>query len=270
MRNRLLAALFSIVCLAALPAGLCGQAEGGDYTEASRPVVSDSGRDSLLAPKTSIMPSGPGAFRWYHAAAILGAVALASSLDESVRDGIQDHRSAGADDASRLFRHMGQPEVYAVVALGTVTAGLVSGNDRLARAGGRITGGLLLAGTVSSALKVAVGRRRPRLGEEQYNFHPLTSANSWPSGHATVAFALATSVSDEVHSTPVTIGLYTLAGLTGWSRLNDNKHWLTDVLAGAAIGITSAKLMNGHWRVLGVGAPRLLLEPGQVGLNLQF
>ena len=56
--------------------------------------------------------------------------------------------------------------------------------------------------------------------------------------------------------------------------MNDNKHWLTDVVAGAAIGISSAKMMNGHWRVFGVGAPHfLLLEPGRrsgVGVGREF
>ena len=216
------------------------------------------------------MPHARGEFRWYHALAVFGAVAAVTPLDETLRNSMQDHRSKTGDDVSRVFRHMGQPEVYATVALGTVAAGLISGNDKLARAGGRITGGLLLAGSLSSALKVAVGRRRPLFGEEQYSFRPLSSANSWPSGHATMAFALATSVSDEVHSTPVTIGLYTAAGLTAWSRMNDNKHWLSDVLAGAATGFVSAKLMNGHWRVFGVGAPHFLLEPGRVGVSLQF
>jgi membrane-associated phospholipid phosphatase len=81
-----------------------------------------------------------------------------------------------------------------------------------------------------------------------------------------MAFALATGVSDELHSTPATIALYTLATGTAWSRMNDNKHWLTDVLAGAAIGITSSKLMSGRWRVLGLSAPAFLLEPKGAGL----
>jgi membrane-associated phospholipid phosphatase len=85
-----------------------------------------------------------------------------------------------------------------------------------------------------------------------------------------MAFALAAGVADEVHSTPVAIGLYTGAALTGWSRLNDNKHWLSDVAMGALVGVTSAKLMGGRWRVLGVHAPMFLLEPGAVGVSLRF
>jgi membrane-associated phospholipid phosphatase len=52
------------------------------------------------------------------------------------------------------------------------------------------------------------------------------------------------------------------------SRINDNKHWLSDVLGGAAIGIASAKLMNGKWRVLGIGQPHFLASPHGVGVSM--
>jgi membrane-associated phospholipid phosphatase len=214
------------------------------------------------------MPAGLGApaahqssIRWYHGLVFLGAIAALSPLDEPIRDEVQRRRSSGSDDFAAAIRHVGQPEVYATVALGTLATGLVAGNSKIARAGGRITAGLVLGGALVGGIKLAVGRQRPLAGEDQYVFHPFTKTDSWPSGHTMTAFALATGVSDEVHSTPVTIGMYTLATAVGWSRMNDNKHWLTDVLTGAAIGITSAKLMNGHWRVFGLSAPHFLLEP---------
>lgn len=213
-------------------------------------------------PPPATASADPTVIRWYHGLAFLGVVAALSSLDEPVRDEVQDRRSSGGDDVSRLIRHVGQPEVYAPVALGTVAAGLVSGNSRITRAGARISSGIALGGLVSSILKLGVGRRRPFSSEDQYTFGPFSKVDaSWPSGHTMTAFALATGVSDEVHSTPVTIAMYTLATGVAWSRMNDNKHWLTDVVTGAAIGITSSKLMNGHWRVFGLSAPRFLLEP---------
>jgi membrane-associated phospholipid phosphatase len=232
------------------------------------------GRDSVPAftPRSlpATPPSRPAEVRWYHVGAGLGLVALASLLDEPLRDQLQDHRTAGKDDLARVFRHMGQPEVYGVIGLGTLAVGVLSGNDRVKRAGERISAGLLTTAAVTSTLKLAVGRKRPNASSDAFQFRPFTKNDGWPSGHTTMAFALAASVSDEIHSAPVTIGLYGAAALTGWSRMNDNKHWLSDVLAGAAVGITSAKLMNGRWRVLGLHAPNFLLEPGRVGVSLQF
>lgn len=165
---------------------------------------------------------------------------------------------------------MGQPEVYAPVALGTLAFGLVSRDARITRAGGRIAGGLLLSGLTVNLLKPLIGRARPGSSTDAYDFRPFSKQDSWPSGHTAMAFALATAVSDEVRFTPVTIVLYGGATLTAWSRVNDNRHWTTDVVTGALVGIASAKLMNGHWRVFGVTGPRFLLEGDRVGLGVEF
>ena len=274
MRNYRILAFAAVVAVrtfgapASLPAQMA--APTGAPVEAPDSL---GGSDSVRSAAVDAMerqPGRPAEFRWYHAGATLGGIALASLLDESLRDRLQAHRNGGKDDVAAVFRRMGQVEVFGTVGLGTIAVGLISGNPRIRRAGERISAGLLLAGTLGVLTKEVVGRRRPDLTGGPYQFKPFSGRDAWPSGHTTMAFALAASVSDEIHSTPVTIGLYSAAALTGWSRLNDNRHWLSDVLGGAALGITSAKLMNGHWRVFGVGAPRFLLEPGSVGLSLQF
>lgn len=211
-------------------------------------------------PSLGILPVGLG----------LGAVALLSLVDEPLRDALQDHRTARGDDLARTFRRVGEPVVYLPVALGTVAVGLVAGRPAVTRAGGRIAGSLLVAGLATNLIKPVVGRRRPNGGTGAYDFSPLGGWDSWPSGHTTMAFALATSVSDEVHSLPVTVALYGAATMTAWSRMNDDRHWLTDVVTGAAIGTLSAKVINGRLRVFGVGGPRFLLEPGRVGLTATF
>ena len=73
-----------------------------------------------------------------------------------------------------------------------------------------------------------------------------------PSGHTSSAFGFAASLADDVHPLWAKIGLYTLATGTAWSRVYDNKHWTSDVVFGALVGITSAKLVNGS--VAGAGA----------------
>lgn len=267
MRNYRLLVLSAVLAIttATRPVGL--SAQGLDASVAPRLGDSLSRPPSRLIAQPS---SRPGEFRWYHAGAIIGGVALASLLDEEIRDQLQAHRSGGKDDVARAFRRMGQAEVFGTVGLGTIAVGLIAGDPGIRRAGERISAGLLLAGSLALVTKEVVGRRRPDLTGGAYHFKPFSGRDAWPSGHATMAFALATSVGDEIHSTPVTVGLYGAAALTGWSRLNDNRHWFSDVLAAAALGVTSAKLMNGHWRVFGVGAPKFLLEPGGVGISMRF
>ena len=70
------------------------------------------------------------------------------------------------------------------------------------------------------------------------------------SGHAAMAFVLATSLADDMHNTWASIGLYTFATGTAWSRLNDNRHWPSDVVGGAVLGFTVSKMMSNRWEVL--------------------
>jgi membrane-associated phospholipid phosphatase len=55
-----------------------------------------------------------------------------------------------------------------------------------------------------------------------------------------------------------------------WSRVNDNRHWLSDVAAGAVIGVTSAKLVDGHWRIFNLRTPHFLIGPGNAMVAWQF
>jgi membrane-associated phospholipid phosphatase len=220
------------------------------------------------APAAEGSVSSPHAVQWYEAAAVFGVVAASSLLDDAVRDYTQDHRSAGKDDVAAFFRHMGQPEVYATVGLGTLLTGFIAKDGGIQRAGGRITASLITAAAASSAIKFMVGRKRPNDTTDPYEFAPFSSNDAFPSGHTTMAFALAASVSDEIHAWPATVGLFGAASLTGWSRINDNKHWLSDVLGGAAVGITSAKIMDGHWTIFGLGQPHFLADPQGVTVSM--
>lgn len=193
--------------------------------------------------------------------ATFGALAVGTLADRPLRDWLQRRRTPATDAVAHIFRRMGQPEVYAPVGLGTLAVGLLAGSDKITRAGGRISASLMLSGATVNVIKLFAGRKRPRFAEDPYEFGPFSGAASWPSGHTAMAFTLATSVADEVRSTPVSIGVYAAATMTGWSRMNDNRHWFTDVVTGALIGMTSAKVMNGRWRVLGINGPRFLLEP---------
>ncbi len=81
------------------------------------------------------------------------------------------------------------------------------------------------SGLTANALKRAFNATRPNGGR-----------HSFPSGHSTTAFAFASVVYMRHENIYAKIGAMTLASFVGLSRINDKKHFVHDVIAGAAIG----------------------------------
>jgi membrane-associated phospholipid phosphatase len=210
------------------------------------------------------------ALQWWHGAIVLGGLSALMLLDNPTQKYFENNRSRQSNDVADVLRHMGQPEVYGTVTLGLLGAGLISGEDGITRAGGRLATTLALAGAAATGLKLATGRPRPNASTDVDGFKPFSGQDAMPSGHTTMAFALATSLADDIHNTWASVGLYTLAAGVGWSRMNDNKHWLTDVTAGTLLGLGSAKLVDGRWRIFNLHPPSILLGPKQAGIAWQL
>lgn len=97
--------------------------------------------------------------------------------------------------------------------------------------------GLLSLAGATSLLKNSVGQLRP----------DATDRNSFPSGHAAVAFLTAAMLDEEYgHLSPlITMGGYALSTATAFDRARANRHYAGDVLMGAGLGMLSARL--GYW-----------------------
>ena len=114
------------------------------------------------------------------------------------------------------------------------------------------TEAVILATGVSGVLKGLLGRARPSVtadtNSRDFKFGGGFSGEdraSFPSGHTTVAFAAASSVTSEAqrlwpgHTWIVAPVMYGGATLVGLSRMYHNKHWASDVVLGAGIGTFS-------------------------------
>jgi membrane-associated phospholipid phosphatase len=121
------------------------------------------------------------------------------------------------------------------VAAAFYLAGRATGNAR-ARETGLLGGEALIdGGIVFSVLKNVSQRQRPDHDEGQGEF--FEGGHSFPSGHATSAWALATVIANEYRDRrAVQIGAYGLATAVSVSRFTGRNHFLGDVLVGSAIG----------------------------------
>ena len=170
------------------------------------------------------------------AGALLAGAAL---LDAPVDRAIPAGGGTGLDWATRGLNYGGRP-VYAVVALGGAYAGgRLADAPELSSSAAHILAALLASGVANGTLKYAIGRERPSATDDPHSFRPFNPNNRWqafPSGHAVVAFSLATSLSEEADRPWVTALAFGGATLVGWSRIYDDKHWTSDVAGGALVG----------------------------------
>jgi membrane-associated phospholipid phosphatase len=135
--------------------------------------------------------------------------------------------------------------VSGTLALGSLTYGLIAKDKKWKHNGYE----LLITSTINFAstelLKIAFARARP---EDRYPGEIFTNSTtigySFPSGHTSQAFAMATTISLQHRKWYVVVPAYLWAGSVGYSRMYLGKHYPSDVLAGAALGVASSYLSH--------------------------
>lgn len=225
----------------------------------------------IASPVAAQEPAIPYQIRWYQPVIVAAGVSVFFLVDNSVRSYMLDNQTVSKDNVASAFKKVGQPEVWALVPAVMVGAGLAFKKPGLTRSGLRAVTSAALAGGITALVKVALGRERPiEASAEPLDFEPFSLSSddaSMPSGHTSSAFGFAASLAEDVHPLWAKIGLYTLATGTAWSRVYNNKHWTSDVIAGAIVGITSAKLVSGKWQVWGIRPPSVFTNGHEVTVS---
>jgi len=226
--------------------------------------------DSLAPYIAHDAPLAGHTIRWYEPLAVIGGIGLLSSLDQPIANRVRDGRSSSALSVANGWARIGTPVVYGPVTLGILAGGLISHNSKVTHSGLRLAFSLALAGAAYGGLNSTFGRERPNANTSAFDFDPGHFDRAFPSGHTTMAFAMATSLADDVHPIWAKIGLYGAATGVAVSRVYQEQHWFSDVVGGAVVGFASAKLVSGRWRLFGIQTPGFLMNSGRPALGWHF
>jgi membrane-associated phospholipid phosphatase len=180
------------------------------------------------------------------------AIVLATTVDRPVAQWVQAHRPLDKPTATGVHRPGNHPVWvsklvrlpgnYVFVAAVGIAVGVFH-RKRLVAAVPILLSGPLV-GIVYGVLKWVVGRRRPVIELAPFSFHPFIngigglfhiSGLAFPSGDATMAFAAATCVAAALPRGAVVF--FGWAVVVAVERVLENAHYVSDVTAGAGLGV---------------------------------
>lgn len=126
---------------------------------------------------------------------------------------------------------------------GSLIYGLTSGDEHAKYQSYEIVTGFVLSSVVMEGLKKAVNRTRPGDAHPDLVFPSApVHGQSFPSGHTSLAFSTAAELSIQYKKWYITVPAYLWAGSVGYSRMYLGKHYPSDVIGGAVVGVGSVYL----------------------------
>jgi membrane-associated phospholipid phosphatase len=121
------------------------------------------------------------------------------------------------------------------------------------------------------ALKEIAGRERPYVSGDPNNWR--TGGDSFPSLHATAAFAIGTvfaeSGGDKFRLIRRVLG-YGVAAGTAYQRIKHDAHWFSDTVAGAGLGVATARFVMERHDGTDNRRGQLKVEPTPAGVALSY
>jgi len=169
----------------------------------------------------------------YWAGAGAGLALAAHPFDDDVNQAL-----VGSDTADKIFKAgeiLGQLATQLGSASVVYAVGRIKDQPKVSHLGMDLIEALAMSEALTQTLKYTTRRERP----------DGSSKNSFPSGHAADTFAFATALERHLnwrYFAPA----YILSSYVAISRLPANRHWLSDAVAGAAVGIIAGRTVTSH------------------------
>ena len=181
-----------------------------------------------------------------------GLAALAHPADATFNVHLRSHDPL-VNNIYKPAKYLGDTPEQVGLSLGTYAFGRIFDAPRVSHLGMDLLRAQILTEALVEPIKFATRRQRPDLSDKQ----------SFPSGHAAVTFAAATVIQRHLGWRKSLLG-YTIASYVASSRLHDNRHYLSDVVFGAAVGTIAGRTVTQHGRDMWTVAP--VRVPGGVAI----
>lgn len=196
--------------------------------------------------------------QWAVAGGAIATTGLLITNDKAINHFFQYNRTHLSNQLSKqVFEPFGSGKYSFPLLAGFGLHHAITKSERSGRVFYLGTKSIALSGLLVTVLKNTFQRHRPfqDTPANPYNwdfFSGNFKYHSFPSGHTMVAFSVATIIATEYHDYPIVPVLcYTIAALTGLSRIHDNKHYASDVFMGATLGFSVSKMIyfRNNWKI---------------------
>ena len=210
----------------------------------------------------ALSPFQPAKRAFLRDAVLVGAAVGIAFLDKPIQRWAVTFRNnnSWSERPSKTITNLGAQ--FEVIPLAVIaTTGFVFKNEKLRTTTALALQSYITATFWSTLFKELSGRNRPANFDpnselNSAGFHgpfyklPYSDNSAFPSGHTALAFAAATVYAKEYRDIPlVPVISYGIATLIGFSRITENRHWATDVVAGGLLGFAcGTQVVNNYHR----------------------
>lgn len=168
-----------------------------------------------------------------------GLIVTGLLIDKPLRKSVQRGRHPGGNTDSffKNVQHFGTARYQAPVLVGFYAYGSLADDFEAQATALDGVSAAIITDLVTIGIKEVSGRARPFKEHGPGHFRPFQGGDtSFPSGHTSGAFALASVIASHYDSPWVDVTAYGIASMVGAARIRLDKHWLSDVAGGAIIG----------------------------------
>ncbi len=209
---------------------------------------------------------------WIKLTASIGITGLAMIIDEDIKEFSQTNKTEFLNNIFKIDDYYHIEFMASSIAVLYLYA-LIDKNNEVRNLSLRLAEAAIYSEAINLSIKFASGRSRPYHAESAFDFNLFKTnfdQTSFPSGHSTLAFAYSSVIAKEYNNFFWKFGWYGLAVMTAYARVYNNKHWLSDIILGSAIGLFVGEFVNNHKTNQRLNTPNEFAAPAPPIINLKI